>query len=34
MTCKLGNHQNAYRGPADDTLIFFTFGEVKERMSP
>jgi hypothetical protein len=28
VTCKLGKHQGAYRGPADDTLVFITFGDV------
>jgi hypothetical protein len=29
LTCKLGNHQGAYRGPAGPTMVFITFGEVK-----
>ena len=28
LTCKLGNDQGAYRGPADQTMVFITFGEV------
>jgi hypothetical protein len=28
VTCKLGNHKGVYRGPADDTLVFITFGDV------
>src|SRR5262245_19604790 len=29
LTCKLGNYQGAYRGPAGATMVFITFGEVK-----
>jgi hypothetical protein len=29
LTCKLGNYQGVYRGPAGPTLVFITFGEVK-----
>ncbi len=28
LTCKLGNDQGAYRGPAGPTMVFITFGEV------
>ena len=28
VTCKLGNHQGAYRGPSGNTLVFITFGDV------
>ena len=28
LTCKLGNFQGAYRGPAGATMVFITFGEV------
>ena len=28
LTCKLGNYQGVYRGPAEPTLVFITFGEV------
>jgi len=28
-TCKLGCFQGAYRGPAGDTMVFITFGDVK-----
>jgi hypothetical protein len=29
LTCKLGNDQGVYRGPAGATMVFITFGEVK-----
>jgi len=29
LTCKLGNDQGAYRGPAGATMVFITFGRVK-----
>ena len=29
LTCKLGNDQGVYRGPAGDTMVFIAFGEVK-----
>jgi hypothetical protein len=28
LTCKLGNDQGVYRGPAGPTMVFITFGEV------
>ncbi len=28
LTCKLGNDQGAYRGPAGATMVFITFGSV------
>jgi hypothetical protein len=28
LTCKLGNDQGVYRGPAGSTMVFITFGEV------
>lgn len=28
LTCKLGNNQGAYRGPAGETMVFITFGAV------
>jgi hypothetical protein len=28
MACKLGNRQGGYRGPAGETLVFMTFGDV------
>ena len=29
LTCKLGGYQGAYRGPAGQTMVFITFGDVK-----
>ncbi len=29
LTMKLGGHQCAYRGPAEGTMVFITFGEVE-----
>jgi hypothetical protein len=29
LTCKLGDYQGVYRGPAGATMVFITFGEVK-----
>ena len=39
LTCKLGGYQGAYRGPAGQTMVFITFGEVqlqkqKQRGNP
>ena len=33
LTCKLGNDQGAYRGPAGATMVFITFGKVKLKKS-
>jgi hypothetical protein len=32
VTCKLGGYQGAYRGPAGQTMVFITFGEVRMKM--
>ena len=29
LTCKLGGYQGAYRGPAGQTMVFITFGDVQ-----
>jgi hypothetical protein len=35
LTCKLGNDQGVYRGPAGPTMVFITFGEVTlEKQQP
>jgi hypothetical protein len=31
LTCKLGDDQGAYRGPAGATMVFITFGKVKVK---
>jgi hypothetical protein len=35
LTCKLGDNQGVYRGPAGATMVFITFGEVTmEKQAP
>lgn len=34
VTCKLGNYQGVYRGPAGPTMVFITFGDVRLQKRP